>query len=1306
MTPTERTASNPSRNRGLLATLRASVSVKGTRAPKTGAPKGPVALPAALATLLCLACLTPGAADAEIYHPFLSSFSGKETPAGKMEPVGVAVDNSMSVSAGDVYVVNANVVDEFEASGKFVCEITGAAGSASAPAGECDRGDASRAGVPGGSFVGLTAIAVDPTNGDLYVVERESGVVDRFGPEGKFEHQVTGLSEPIGVAVGGGPVSDEVYISEVSPAEVKQFDPVTETLSTFATVPVESPKGVAVDSSSGPSAGDVYVVDRESNAVDKFNASGEYQSQISQTPQGPFHGAVHRVSVDPASGDLYVSEDEANGVVYEFDPTGHFLGELRGSETALGSMEPADVAVTASGDVYVADGDNKVVNVFGPGVLVPNVKTGAATNLQGSSATVEGTVNPEEVALSECSFEYETGESGTLSAECEPSAKNVPTSNEEHTVTAKLPKLEPGATYSYRLHAANGNGVARYGNYESFTTLPPPSIESAVAKNVTGGSALLEASIDPNGYPVTSCEFEYGTTTEYGTVLACPQSLGEGTSPVTETLQLTKLEQGKTYHWRVVATNANGTVGVDHTFVYETSGNGLPDHRAYELVTPAHKNGALFGDLYDGGLSVEVANDGSRVIGEAIQCFGNAEACIAVRDHIGTPYSFTRTSTGWQTTAFAPPATRFPAYSVQGYDANTGSALFTFPNEGSIGESFLLRGAEGSLTELGPATASVIGGVHTEDFSHFTWQEKQVFEHAGADGSAPFLVGVRGGLGSPDLISACSTVLGSTEGDHRGAMSADGSVVYFTAISDNRNAGGCSGTVSAPPVNELYARVDGEQEGAHTVPISVRSPGDCTGECATSTPADAEFWGASEDGAKVFFTSTQQLTNEATPGQDNLYEYDFDNPEGHNLIDLSAGEGPVAGGPRVQGVTAISADGSHVYFVAQGVLTHSPDAQGQPAREGQDNLYVFERDSAHPAGSLAFIATLAPSDFYEWGSTKGGLSSDAHLANVTPDGRFLVFRSHARLTADDTSRSGANQVFRYDGDPNPEEEAAHVPRLIRISIGNDGFNDNGNRSTPTPCSENECPENATIVQSEERPRRDPTMSDNGEYVFFQSPVGLTPQALDDAPIGVENENTSDPGITHNTVYAQNVYEWHQGHVYLISDGRDVSKDAGQFGHCGGSFADSAASSVCLLGTDESGGDVFFSTADALVPQDTDTELDYYDARIGGGFPAPAASPPCVGEECHGIPAGTPPAPSAPTATFNGAGNPAPPPPVVKPKTAAQIRAEKLTKALKSCKKDKKKAKRKTCEKQARSKYGPTKTKAKAKKSSHNGRTSR
>ena len=142
------------------------------------------------------------------------------------------------------------------------------------------------------------------------------------------------------------------------------------------------------------------------------------------------------------------------------------------------------------------------------------------------------------------------------------------------------------------------------------------------------------------------------------------------------------------------------------------------------------------------------------------------------------------------------------------------------------------------------------------------------------------------------------------------------------------------------PADTLYARIDGTLPDAHTVLISGRSPAGCTtSACQSSTPEDAEFAGASKDGSKAFFTDTQQLTDDATQGAGsaatggcinagtgcNLYLYDFANPSGTNLIDISAGD-TSGSGPQVQGVMATSDDGSHVYFVADGVLAPGASA--------------------------------------------------------------------------------------------------------------------------------------------------------------------------------------------------------------------------------------------------------------------------------------------------------------------------------------------------------------------------------------------
>ena len=131
----------------------------------------------------------------------------------------------------------------------------------------------------------------------------------------------------------------------------------------------------------------------------------------------------------------------------------------------------------------------------------------------------------------------------------------------------------------------------------------------------------------------------------------------------------------------------------------------------------------------------------------------------------------------------------------------------------------------------------------------------------------------------------------------------------------------------------------------------------------------------------------------------------------------------------------------------------------------------------------------------------------------------------------------------------------------------------------------------------------------------------------------------------------NVYEYENGHVYAISD---VAGGSESF------FMDASAN----------GENVFFGTADQLLPQDTSNNVAVYDARVDGGFPVTVAPLACTtAEACR---TASPPTPAVfgapPSATFSGPGN-------VTPATAGggqtQVQAarparQKLAKALKVC----------------------------------------
>ncbi len=1156
-----------------------------------------------LAAVFLMLATFASPAQAALTHKFKTSITQTEPFEPFTAPWGVALD-----SAGNLFVADpeGHALDAFNSLNAFVAHV--GAGELSSG---FDRG-----------------VAVSNATGDVYVSNSEPDELQVFEPNvpGEPAKGYKSLSPWTGTGTAGGSFggsccftyvavnnsgdehAGDVYLLSASPTStlghtlyVVKPGPSGEegeTVQELSMPGAGNEDGLAVS----PITGDVYVASPETGAVDVFNVNGEPQSELTGagTP-GPNPFRPIDVAIDPTSGEIY-AVDAGNHVVDEFNSAGKYLGQITNTEPAEPLVNPLGVTVNASGDVYVSDGGAKAFDVYGAG------------------------------------------------------------------------EEEPLA----------------------------PTVTEAAASGVTATEATLHAEINPNGLAATfdtTYRFEYGTSTAYGTNVPVPDAdIGAGEATVAVSQHVTGLSPNTTYHWRVAATNKNGTnTSVDHTFVYETSGGGLPDNRAYEMVTPPTKNAALIGHTSFLGNPDDISEDGSRVIADSIQCFAGAESCTADRDTAeGSPYAFTRTGGNWVATALSPPSQQDSAASIWGFSANAATALFSMPTPPQGEDDWYVREPDGSFLDIGPITqngAPAFGEhgliLRTADSSHVVYAltrdqfwpfdlskgEESVYESTGTGDTAPVLVGVSGRVGSTDLISVCGTLIAGVYND----ISADGSTVYFIAAGPCSPGGTGTNAEKKVPANTLYARV-GESE---TIKISERSPLDCReAACQSSPPGDAAFQGASADGSKVFFTSTQQLTDDAsedshsgdtatssgcsaTTGANgcNLYEGELEKEAGtgktvlKRLAAVSAGD--ISGhGPRVQGVMAISSDGSHVYFVAKGVLSTAANSQGLAAQDGQENLYLFERDANHPEGQTAFIATLSAANFGASGSDSKEWEEGVGVANVTPDGRFLVFTSQAQLTSDDTSSTGATQVFRYD---------AQSAQLVRVSIGENGFDDNGNRF----CGTSTCPDAASIRSSPSRP--DGTMSDDGAYVFFQSPVGLTSQALNE--VQIRTHESGEP------VYAQNVYEYHDGHVYLISDGRDVEEFDG-------------ASDVQLLGSDASGANVFFTTSNQLVPQDTDTQQDIYDARICTGQdpcikPAPPLLPPCLGEACHGTPSVTPLVPSAPTVTFNGAGNLTVPmsEPAVKPKSLT--RAQKLAKALKACRSKRNKRKRAVCESQVHKKYGPS-----------------
>jgi len=110
------------------------------------------------------------------------------------------------------------------------------------------------------------------------------------------------------------------------------------------------------------------------------------------------------------------------------------------------------------------------------------------------------------------------------------------------------------------LHAGAGGAYV-------FTSGPhAPAVVTGEPSSVTGSSAVLNATVDPEGQNVTACQFEYGTTISYEKTAPCETLPGAGEAPVAVSATITGLSI-QLYHYRISATNATGTnTGADKTF--------------------------------------------------------------------------------------------------------------------------------------------------------------------------------------------------------------------------------------------------------------------------------------------------------------------------------------------------------------------------------------------------------------------------------------------------------------------------------------------------------------------------------------------------------------------------------------------------------------------------------------------------------------------------------------------------------------------------------------------------------------------
>ena len=1153
-------------------------------------------------------------------------------------PTAIAVDNSpTSASRHDVYVVDRDNrrIEKFDPEGNFILAFGG---------------------------------GVDQTtSGD--VCTAESGNTCGAGSDGFTEGEFT-INESIGrteIFVGVGP-SGVVYVVDSlqegssfkeARCRLQKFEPSgTEIAPQHILFEEGSAYSLAVDST-----GDFYL-GNGGEAIRKYDSGGAEIDKIESSFGGGANAVGATLAVD-AAGNLFAASfgvgPEVN--ILEFDPTGNPLRRF-GYGSFQGALSGGGLAPyhSSSGDIYASEPEAGVENGSrllhidfpqpGPLVFPKPCQTKPGT-LGNAKATLQAEVNPEGKATT-YHFEYiaqqdfeENGNSfsGAHAATRLPelAAEDPVAGSDFHLHEASLEAaLVPETEYRCRAIAANADLPAGVTGQEgTFTSLPPLEIGHTWATEVGTEAATLHAEVNPLGIP-TSAYFEY---VDEATYLKDIEELGPGhgfdhatKAPAGEPLDfgagesfkageatISGLTPGTAYRYRIVATDVKlkplgkeipGPTEALRTFA--PGEGGLPDGRAYELVSPAQTGGADVAVPFSAGgfFSPQVVRiEAAAGSGEALTytswtSFGEPEGAPGASQYLSR-----RTAAGWATENVSPSGTqRFilqPAY--RGFTGDLGFGAYvvfepplTAEAQPGIENLYLRDDGTGTLQALTIEAPQFTPGEGISFDSFCT-----TYAGASTDGKHAFFAANGAMAGAPEGVgfslyewSAAGLGLLSvlpdgnpaqpTKGTHFGAeggtpCAMDQGIVAHAVSADGQTAFWSYGGKYINSERPLFARID----GVETIQLDAKVAGEKNG-------GKGVFWAAGADGSKAFFTAPGKLTADAK-AEGELYRYDT---LARSRTDLTPG----AIAPEVEGVIGASEDGSYAYFVAKAALSgEEVGAGGEKAVKGANNLYLW-----HEGEGLRFIAALGsePIDEQDWSSEPTILN-----ASLSPDGRSLAFlstESEALSGYDNTIAAGAHcQPAREGGqglDGDPLCPQAYLYDVEADTLACASCNPSGAR----PLGPAQLP---FWSNPYEGPRY---LAEDGSRLYFESRDALT--------LADENER-------------RDVYEFERagkGTCTSESPAFDPSSGGCHFLISSGKGTDESY----LVDASASGRDAFFSTREALLGWDANENYDVYDAREGGGFPEPSPAPPiCAGEACL-PPSPAPPSPSSspPTANFQGPGN--------------------------------------------------------------------
>jgi hypothetical protein len=494
---------------------------------------------------------------------------------------------------------------------------------------------------PGGEQVGqfneLTGVAVNQATGDVYVLNKPVS--------GTREHHLIEIFTPTGTPIGEG--FGDHGRSMPFPSEGIAEGPEKLHEQSFS-----EEDGIAVNE-----AGTVFVIDR-----DFAEGPGTHQARImSFEPERP--GNYER----------YVYGGQAKDITIPFATWFRRIALVGSNRLVAASKQQIHEYPTLGGSSAICSYEVPSGSIDG---MATNSVTGEVFYFR---AGVHGKV----ARLGECNPATGKFEELQQPASLSPEVEHI-YALAVNPDLAWNPQRPAGVLYG----ADPQVGTAAEDKGTGYVFVPgvaqPPTIESESVANTTSASSTLEAHIDPQGVAVTF-HFEYLSETEYlgngksfeGANTAhiaplVPGELGSGGVGIA-TATIPNLAPGTEYVFRVIAERhgcsgepsceTKGSVAMFATF--PVTELGLPDGRAYELVSPAQKQGGeVFpaenrissclgeckppGALINSVFPMQSTSDGDAVSYMGYPFSQNEGAAVF------NSYISRRSATGWQTTAMSP----------------------------------------------------------------------------------------------------------------------------------------------------------------------------------------------------------------------------------------------------------------------------------------------------------------------------------------------------------------------------------------------------------------------------------------------------------------------------------------------------------------------------------------------------------------------------------------------------------------------------------------------------------------------------